>query len=98
MQGHSAIFQRTTAFRVTTLSRSRYSLSLMATSPRPAALSASTLSRCAAVLRRIIGVPDYEAYLTHMTTHQPDAIPLTPSEFSLARMNERYKQPGSRCC
>ena len=70
----------------------------MATSSRASKFEASALSRYAAILRRIIGVPDYDAYLAHLTTHQPDAIPLTPREFELARMHERYKQPGSRCC
>ena len=70
----------------------------MSTSTRRALPDPSVLSRCAAVLRRIIGVPDYEAYLTHMRARQPDAIPLTQREFEQARLNERYKQPGSRCC
>jgi len=50
------------------------------------------------VLRRIIGVPDYDRYLAHMSAHHPDSIPLSPREFEVVRMNDRYSRPGSRCC
>ena len=69
--------------------------------PRTARLFGTTLDsvrRCADVVRRIIGVPDYDTYLAHMQAHHPDAVPLTPREFEVLRMNDRYSRPGSRCC
>jgi uncharacterized short protein YbdD (DUF466 family) len=56
------------------------------------------LRRSAAVLRRIIGVPDYDIYLAHMAARHPDAVPLSAREFEVTRMNDRYSRPGSRCC
>lgn len=55
-------------------------------------------ARIAAVLRRIIGVPDYGAYLAHMQRHHPGCVPLDPRTFERERMTDRYSRPGSRCC
>lgn len=68
---------------------------------RSSSLLDSTLDsvrRCAAVVRRIIGVPDYDTYLAHMTAQHPDVAPLSKSEFEQVRMDDRYSRPGSRCC
>ncbi len=70
----------------------------MSTSASVFASAIESARRCAAVVRRIIGVPDYDTYLVHMTTHHPDVIPLSPGEFERARLDDRYRQPGSRCC
>lgn len=56
------------------------------------------LHRCASVIRRIIGAPDYDAYLSHMTARHPDQTPMTVREFERVRMVDRYNKPGSRCC
>ena len=58
----------------------------------------SSVRRGAAIVRRIIGVPDYDRYIAHMSAHHPDAVPLTAKEFEITRMNDRYNRPGSRCC
>ena len=58
----------------------------------------SSVRRGAAIVRRIIGVPDYDTYIAHMSAHHPDAVPLTAREFEITRMNDRYSRPGSRCC
>lgn len=58
----------------------------------------ASVRRAAAIVRRIIGVPDYDTYIAHMSAHHPDAVPLTPKEFEITRMNDRYSRPGSRCC
>ena len=50
------------------------------------------------VIRRIIGVPDYERYLAHVTAHHPNERPLGPEEFVRQRQVDRYSRPGSRCC
>jgi uncharacterized short protein YbdD (DUF466 family) len=56
------------------------------------------LLRAAAVVRRIVGVPDYDRYLAHMRSHHPDTAPLTCEEFTQQRMVDKYSRPGSRCC
>src|SRR5437762_6435227 len=56
------------------------------------------LSRAAEVLRRIVGVPDYDRYLAHMRSRHPDARPLSCEEFTAQRLADRYSRPGSRCC
>jgi uncharacterized short protein YbdD (DUF466 family) len=69
--------------------------------PRTAPMFAApldTVRRALAIVRRIIGVPDYDRYLTHMTAHHPDVTPLSAREFEIVRMNDRYSRPGSRCC
>jgi len=70
----------------------------MTRSPAPLNSILGTVQRCAAVVRRIIGVPDYDTYLAHMAARHPDAAPLSAREFELTRMNDRYSRPGSRCC
>jgi uncharacterized short protein YbdD (DUF466 family) len=58
----------------------------------------SKVERVANVVRRIIGVPDYDRYVAHVRMHHPDASPLSRGEFERQRMNDRYSRPGSRCC
>ena len=57
-----------------------------------------TIDRAACILRRVIGVPDYDIYLTHVREHHPDATPLTREEFTNQRLLDKYSRPGSRCC
>jgi uncharacterized short protein YbdD (DUF466 family) len=54
--------------------------------------------RAADVVRRVIGVPDYERYLAHMRQHHPECVPLTRDGFIAERLRARYDRPGSRCC
>lgn len=56
------------------------------------------LPRWIAVLRTIIGVPDYERYLRHMRRHHPLCAVKTRADFANDRLNARYSRPGSRCC
>lgn len=56
------------------------------------------LDRLGALLRRVIGAPDYEGYLAHLRGHHPDAIPLTRAAFARDALSRRYDRPGSRCC
>ena len=58
----------------------------------------SALLRCAAGLRAIAGAPDYDSYLAHMRSAHPQQSTMTLTEFSVARMRDRYDRPGSRCC
>jgi len=52
----------------------------------------------ARALRRIVGAPDYSAYLAHMRTRHPDVTPMSPAEFDRQRLAARYERPGARCC
>jgi uncharacterized short protein YbdD (DUF466 family) len=52
----------------------------------------------ARVIRRIIGVPDYERYLEHTQKCHPEQAPLTREEFARDALTRRYSQPGNRCC
>jgi uncharacterized short protein YbdD (DUF466 family) len=58
----------------------------------------TTLARVNAVVRRIIGAPDYSAYVRHMKDHHPECTPLTEIEFLDEQLTARYSRPGSRCC
>jgi uncharacterized short protein YbdD (DUF466 family) len=51
-----------------------------------------------AVVRRIIGAPDYAAYVRHMTAHHPESVLMKEAEFLDERLTARYSTPGSRCC
>jgi uncharacterized short protein YbdD (DUF466 family) len=67
----------------------------------PNDLIASTrerIERAACVLRRIIGVPDYDRYVAHVNAHHPGAQPMSRDEFVKQRMIDKYSRPGGRCC
>jgi uncharacterized short protein YbdD (DUF466 family) len=54
--------------------------------------------RAAAVLRIVIGAPDYERYLAHVTERHPGSVALSRDEFARDALARRYDRPGSRCC
>jgi uncharacterized short protein YbdD (DUF466 family) len=56
------------------------------------------LRQVAPVVRRIIGAPDYDAYLAHASRCHPDRPVLSRDEFVALRLTDRYSQPGNRCC
>jgi uncharacterized short protein YbdD (DUF466 family) len=56
------------------------------------------VERAACVVRRVIGVPDYDAYVAHVRAHHPDTEPLPREEFVRQRLLDRYSRPGNRCC
>lgn len=55
-------------------------------------------ARAAATLRRIIGAPDYAAYVAHVRACHPEREPMSEREFVQERLQARYERPGSRCC
>ena len=57
-----------------------------------------SLRRAGAMLRRIVGAPDYEAYLAHVAHRHPGAVPLSREAFARDALARRYDRPGSRCC
>jgi uncharacterized short protein YbdD (DUF466 family) len=54
--------------------------------------------RAAAVLRQVVGAPDYQRYVAHIQHHHPSTQPMAWDEFYRARLDERYNKPGARCC
>jgi len=58
----------------------------------------SVARRVAGVIRRIIGVPDYDAYVAHVRECHPGQDPMSERDFHRERLSARYSQPGNRCC
>jgi uncharacterized short protein YbdD (DUF466 family) len=56
------------------------------------------VARALAIVRTIIGAPDYARYLAHQRAKHPDATPLSREEFARERERARYEGTGSRCC
>ena len=56
------------------------------------------LVRLANVVRRVIGVPDYDRYLAHMRFEHPGVAPLSAEAFAREALTRRYERTGSRCC
>ena len=48
--------------------------------------------------RRMIGVPDYAAYLRHQREHHPERTPLDYASFFARAQAARYRGTGGRCC
>jgi uncharacterized short protein YbdD (DUF466 family) len=56
------------------------------------------MERIAKVVRRIIGVPDYDLYVEHVRTHHPERTPMCRADFEKSRILDKYSRPGGRCC
>lgn len=67
------------------------------TGDTPTAIGARFAS-IAAVVRRLIGVPDYDTYLLHMRERYPQCTPMDRAAFERDRLTARYQRLGSRCC
>jgi uncharacterized short protein YbdD (DUF466 family) len=52
----------------------------------------------ARALRRVAGVPDYDAYVAHMRERHPGTPIMERAAFARERLAHRYDRPGSRCC
>jgi uncharacterized short protein YbdD (DUF466 family) len=63
-----------------------------------AARVGEALRRVAAIVRRVIGVPDYERYLAHVQECHPGTQPMTRLQFEESRLHDKYSRPGQRCC
>jgi uncharacterized short protein YbdD (DUF466 family) len=46
------------------------------------------------VLRRVIGVPDYDIYLTHLRAHHPGAEPMTREEVHAPAPHRQVQSTG----
>lgn len=58
----------------------------------------SWLRQAGAIVRRVIGAPDYDSYVAHLRDRHPDVVPLTREQFIASCLHARYDKPGSRCC
>ena len=58
----------------------------------------TALQRAAEVVRRVVGVPDYQRYVTHVRTCHPGQAPMSREEFERSRLEDKYSRPGQRCC
>jgi uncharacterized short protein YbdD (DUF466 family) len=56
------------------------------------------LRRSAIVVRRVIGVPDYERYVAHVRERHAGVVPMSREEFERSRLEDKYSRPGQRCC
>ncbi len=59
---------------------------------------ADLLARSASILRRVIGAPDYERYLTHVRSAHPGMTPVSYEQFVREAMAKRYGKGAGRCC
>jgi uncharacterized short protein YbdD (DUF466 family) len=57
-----------------------------------------SIARIADIIRRVIGVPDYQRYVAHLQACHPDHRPMSRDEFMRQRLDDRYNKPGARCC
>lgn len=49
-------------------------------------------------LRLMVGLPDYDAYLSHMARTHPDQAPMSYEAFFRERLEARYGSGKGRCC
>lgn len=49
-------------------------------------------------LRLMVGLPDYDAYLSHMERTHPDQTPMSYEAFFQERLQARYGSRTGRCC
>ena len=70
--------------------------------PEQSALAVKTFSQRLAsfnqAIRRIIGAPDYQAYLVRHQQIHPDVTPMSEKEFFRFAIDRRYAKAGPRCC
>ncbi|CAN7155993.1 YbdD/YjiX family protein [Variovorax sp. LjRoot290] len=51
-----------------------------------------------ATLRLMVGLPDYDAYLSHMERTHPEQAPMSYEAFFRERQQARYGSGRGRCC
>lgn len=49
-------------------------------------------------VKRIVGMPDYHAYLEHLRTCHPACPPPSEREYFEEYLKQRYAGGGTRCC
>jgi len=48
--------------------------------------------------KAVLGIPDYDAYLTHMAENHPHGTPMSRTAFFTAKQKARYGSIALRCC
>lgn len=56
------------------------------------------LRACLTGLRRVLGMPDYPAYLRHLRRHHPDWPVPSEKEYFELYLRSRYGNGPTRCC
>lgn len=54
--------------------------------------------RVTAVLRQVVGAPDYQRYLAHHAVHHAGTTPLDPREYYAEFVSRRFGPGPTRCC
>lgn len=57
-----------------------------------------TVRSCLTTFRRVVGMPDYAAYLEHLARRHPDWPAPSEREFFQLYVETRYGGGASRCC
>ena len=55
-------------------------------------------ARCLAALRRVSGMPDYQAFVAHYTAHHPEQPVPSERDYFTAFVTARYSDGPTRCC
>ena len=58
----------------------------------------SWFRRATAILRRIVGMPDYASYIEHLRRKHPDCAVPSEREFFDQYVTARYSGGPTRCC
>ncbi|MDZ4865496.1 MAG: YbdD/YjiX family protein [Gemmatimonadota bacterium] len=56
------------------------------------------MQSCLTTFRRVVGMPDYSAYLEHLSQRHPDWPVPSEQEFFQVYVETRYGGGVSRCC
>lgn len=56
------------------------------------------LAAALAAVKRLLGMPDYRAYVAHLRSHHPDRPVPTEREFFDEYVRTRYADGPNRCC
>lgn len=51
-----------------------------------------------AATRRMVGIPDYDAYVAHLKARHPERAIPTADAFFIERQEARYRAGAGRCC
>lgn len=60
--------------------------------------TAGSVGRIGSLLRRLAGMPDYQAHLAHLRLHHPESPIPTEGQFYNDFIRARYGDGPTRCC
>ena len=73
-------------------------MNLQTTLPQAGRYLARSARSVGQTLRLMVGLPDYDNYLTHMAATHPDRAPMDYEAFFHERLEARYGAGKGRCC